>query len=323
MKSSLTATLTSFAVAGLVACGDQAGKLPVAPTNSVAFNAFENSEWSVPIHLDAPINSPARELSAELSPDGLSIYFGSDRPGSIGGTMDIWAARRECLECPWGTPVNLNINSPKTDGEPTFSPDGLLLFFSSDRDGGHGGGDVWLARRNDKDDDLGWETPINLGSGVNTTQHETGPAYVPALHAEGTNLYFVRGVALAAFDIYRARVTRDGETPEPAIPVAELNHPSELDADPTISHDGKEIFFWSQRPGGLGLVDIWVATRQSARDRWSTPENMGTAINTAGPDLTPGLSRDGRTLLWSAGFKARGGLGLTDIWMSTRTPAGR
>ena len=320
MKSALTPTFTLFAVGTLVACGYDVAKQPLEPPLSTKFSSFANSEWAAPIHLDAPINSPSRELGAELSPDGLSLYFGSDRPGGD-GDVDIWAARRDCIDCPWGAPVNININSPQSDGGPAFSPDGHLLFFGSSRDGGQGGDDIWVSHRDNKDDDLGWETPINVGPGVNTAQHETSPVYVPALNAGGVNLYFVRGATLAAFDIYEARVTREGETEELATPVIELNS-SALDGDPAISHDGKEIFFWSQRPGGFGMADIWVATRRNPHDLWSSPENLGGVINTTGSDLTPSLSHDGRTLLWSAGFAARGGLGLTDIWMSTRTPSG-
>ena len=50
---------------------------------------------------------------------------------------------------------------------------------------------------------------------------------------------------------------------------------------------------------------------------------MGAVINTTGGELTPFLSRDGRTLLWSATMTARPSLGRQDIWMSTRTPSGQ
>jgi Tol biopolymer transport system component len=313
--------LRFFGIAAFVACSHDPAEPAVAPPSGLALNAFRNSEWSAPVHLDAPINSSARELGAELSPDGLSLYFGSDRPGGA-GDVDLWAVRRECLDCAWGAAVNLaNLNSPKSDGGPAFSPDGHLLFFSSNRDLGHGGDDIWLCYRENTDDDLGWTPPINLGSGINTSEQETSPAYVPALNGEGSNLYFARGATLAGFDIYEARVSRDGEVLTAGTPVTELNS-SALDGDPAISHDGKEIYFWSQRTGSFGGPDLWFATRQNAHESWSSPENVGAVINTAGSDLTPGLSHDGRTLFFSVGFVARGGLGLTDIWMSTRTPSG-
>lgn len=289
------------------------------------------SEWSEPVHLGPIVNSPATEAGAELAPDGLSLYFNSTRPNPHcpAGPCDhdIWVSRRACRDCPWEAPVNLgpNINSPQTDGTPAFFPDGHLLFFSSSRDGGQGGEDIWVARRTDKKDDLGWGPPVNLGPGLNTPSHENGPALLPG-RAEGGRhtLYFVRGATTAGFDIYQAFVTRDGKPLGPAVPVAELNHPG-LDADPTVRADGRELFFWSTstRPGGEGDLDIWVATRCSVRDPWSTPRSIGPPVNTSfGGELSPALSRDGRTLVFSGNMLRGGSLGRMDLWMSTRTRVG-
>jgi hypothetical protein len=308
-----------FTVALVAACTSDATPAPTQLAADPTAGAFSAAEWSTPVHLDAPVNSAFRELGPALSPDELSLYFGSDRPGSIGGPgdIDIWAVRRECVECPWGAPVHLNINSAQSDGAPSFSPDGHTLFFSSNRNGTHGGDDIWVVSRDDKDDDLGWGTPINLGPGVNTSDPEGQAVYVPALHAEGANLYFARGGG-AATDIYRTLVTLDGQVLDVATPVTELNDPAALDGGPAISHNGKEIFFWSGRVGGFGDTDLWVATRKTPHDSWSAPENVGAVINTRGGELTPSLSHDGRTLLWSASMTARPSLGRQDIWMSTR-----
>jgi len=115
-------------------------------------SSIAGSEWSEPVHLDAPVNSAFRELGARLSPDELSLYFGSDRPGGL-GAFDIWVSRRACLECPWEAPANLcpNINSFGGDGAPALSPDGLLLFFSGARAGGE---DIWVSRRSDPNNGL-------------------------------------------------------------------------------------------------------------------------------------------------------------------------
>jgi len=161
-------------LAVLTACIDAATESSQAPQ----LHSFAGSEWSEPVHLDAPINSPARELAARLSPDELSLYFGSDRAGGV-GAFDIWVSRRACLECPWGEPVNLgpNINSPTGDAAAALSPDGLLLFFSGGaREGGFGGEDIWVSRRTDPNDDLSWGPPVNLGPEVNTSVNEGGGA---------------------------------------------------------------------------------------------------------------------------------------------------
>jgi hypothetical protein len=87
-----------------------------------------------------------------------------------------------------------------------------------------------------------------------------------------------------------------------------------------VSVDGREIFFNSRRPGavsGAGF-DIWVATREHFHDAWSTPVNLGAPVNSRFAEFHPNVSFDGRTLFFISGG-GRGGLGLFDIWMTTRT----
>ncbi len=308
----------------IAACGEESVAPPSGSGLAISAMAFaDHSPWSEPVHIGPPINSPARELGARLSPDELSLYFGSDRPGGL-GAFDIWVSRRSCLDCPWEAPANLgpNINSPpgpagEGDGGPALSHDGLLLFFSGARAGGEGHEDIWVARRTDPNDDLSWGPAVNLGAAVNTALQENGPSYVPALAGGAASLFFSRGG-----DIYEARVMRDGEVLGTAVPVAELNHPTAFDSEVQVRADGREVFFWSTRPGGMGAADIWVSTRRSPHDPWSAPQPVGAPVGTQFAELTPGLSWDGRTLLF-AGAAARGGsLGFQDIWMSTRTSSG-
>ena len=75
--------------------------------------------------------------------------------------------------------------------------------------------------------------------------------------------------------------------------------------------------------GDSGLLHQLPSTRRSPNDEWSAPENVGPVINTRFGDLTPTLSLDGRTLIFSEAAAARPGLGLQDIWMTTRTPSGQ
>lgn len=317
--ASMCPLMSLVTLALLLGCGTESGELPSDPGPSITAHrsSVQWSPWSEPVHLGPPVNSPSRELGAAFSRDELSLYFGSDRP--VGqGAFDIWVSHRACRECPWEEPVNLgpNINSPGGDGGPALSPDGHLLFFSGSRAGGEGGEDIWVSRRANSKDDLSWGPPVNLGAGVNTAANENGPAYFRASGGETANLYFSRGG-----DIYQARVTRQGEALGPAVPVAELNDPTANDAEPAVRADGREVFFWSTRPG-LGLADIWVATRRSVHDPWSTPQNLGPPVNTRFGELTPDVSRDGRTLIFSATATRGSSLGLQDFWMSTRTRLG-
>ena len=63
----------------------------------------------------------------------------------------------------FGEPMNMGslINSSEIDASPIMTPDGLQLYFGSDRAGGLGGVDLWMSTRPSKDDE--WEEPVNLG----------------------------------------------------------------------------------------------------------------------------------------------------------------
>lgn len=322
MITARTAMLASLAQVALLLACETESPLPSEPAPGIAGHAFfaDQSPWSEPVHLGAVVNSPFAELKPALSRDELSLYFGSNRPDGL-GAFDIWVSQRACLDCPWGPPTNLGppINGSDNGGQPSLSKDGHLLFFSSNRAGGFGGEDIWMSRRADPKDDFGWGPPVNLGPDVNTLANENGPSYVKAAEGSHANLYFSRAPEL---NIYYVPITRHGESRGPAVLVSELSDPAGGPRSPTVRADGRELIFWaSATRGGLGLADLWVSTRHSVHDPWSTPQNLGRPVNSEFGELEPGLSHDGRALVFSAS-QTRGGVGLNDLWMSTRTPMG-
>lgn len=311
-------TLSTAAV--LLACQSESAPTAVR----VEAMSFANSEWSAPVNLGPVVNSSSNEQNAVLARDGLSLYFSSNRPGSS-GPLDIWLSQRVCTDetnpaCAWQTPVNLGapINGPGADFAPNLSGDGHLLFFASNR--GSGLTDLYVSHRADPNDDFGWEEPVPLGAGVNTSLQEQAPMYLQDAEDGSANLYFNRGtLATNQADLYVASVTRDGKTLGPAQLVVELSEPNANDAAITIRADGREAMFWSSRGGGLGGNDLWVSTRQSIHDPWSPPIDAGATLNSASDDVTPSLSTDGRTLIFAS--NRPGGRGGNDLYMSTRTPS--
>jgi hypothetical protein len=296
----------------LLACGPESAETPAGPRTVIATHRTDSDQrpWSEPVWLGPIVNSSGSELRPAMPANELTLYFGSDRAGGRGG-IDIWASRRAGRGCPWQAPVNLGppINTAGADGGPAFVPDGHLLYFASDGHGGFGSSDIFVSHRDDPANDFGWSDPVNLGPGVNTSGHESGPSY-----ARG-ELYFTRDG-----QIYVVQVSHDGQTRGPAVHLSELSDPVAPNRSATVWANGKELIFWGQagtRTGSVGLADLWVATRQSATDRWSAPRNLGRPVNSEFAELEPGFSHNGRTLLFSAG-QARGGVGLQDIWMSTR-----
>lgn len=71
-----------------------------------------------------------------------------------------------------------------------------------------------------------------------------------------------------------------------------------LDGCPFISADGKKFFMASDRPGGLGGLDIWVSTRKHRRDAWGAPVNVGAPVNSEFNDFCPTLARDGKSFFF-------------------------
>jgi hypothetical protein len=315
----------------IVACETSTPTEP-DPLVEPAFHAFANSEWSEPVNLGSPVNSPCQDQTPTLSKDELALYFLSDRPGGMGSLLptgcqdnfDLWVARRDSRKSSWEAAVHLGpvINTAANEVAPDLSHDGHLLFFSSNRllGGQSSLNDIYVSRRDDTHDDLDWEAPVRLGPDVNTAAFESGPSYRESAEDGPANLYFYGGTDNnTGADIYYAAVSRDGETRGPATLVSELSLPNIPDGFPSVRADGREIFFNSGRGG---VFDLWVSTRRSVHDPWSPPVNVGPPVNTSFAEFQPNLSFDGRTLLFIAGG-ARGGLGRFDIWMSTRPPGGR
>ncbi|MFC1637128.1 hypothetical protein ACFL5Z_20085, partial [Planctomycetota bacterium] len=83
-----------------------------------------------PVNIGPTVNSPFWDSGPRISPDGLSLFFESDRPGGL-GDLDVWMATREAIGEPWDEPVNLgpNINSPDSETAAAISPNGLELYF--------------------------------------------------------------------------------------------------------------------------------------------------------------------------------------------------
>jgi len=314
---STAARFASLASLALVAA---CGTAPERAVSALQADRFDGSEWSEPVNLGPVINSSALDANASLSPDGHTLYFVSNRAGGV-GLQDIWMSQRQCVSCPWETPMNLGapINTDAADAAPSVSEDGQLLFFFSGRPGGFGGLDVYVSHRlsTSVDGDV-WGDPINLGPDVNTAAAEQGPYFVKVTGEGDASLYFNRVGPAGSTDIYKVFVSHDGVPLGPAVLVPELSDPVGSDQKVSVRTDGHELFFASIRSGGLGSFDIYRLTRQGISDPWSAPEHLDAPINTPDVDSQPSLSRDGRTLIFTS--IRPGGYGVQDLWMTTRGP---
>ncbi len=281
--------------------------------------AQKYSDWSAPINLGPTVNSTSTDRGPAISKDGLSLYFASTRPFVGFGGEDIYVSQRETRDDEWGPPVNLGpiINTSSNEMVPAFSRDGHLLFFATGRPGGFGGVDIWVSRREHTHDDFAWQPAENLGAGVNSLSTDAGPSYFDNDEVGGPQLYFNsnRPGGPGISNIYVSEQAADGSFGA-AVLVLELSGLGET-ARSSIRHDGREIFFTSNRPGSINTQDLWVATRETVFDAWSEPSNLGMTLNSGQLNVQPYISSDRETLFFAS--ISPGGFGQTDLYMSTRT----
>jgi hypothetical protein len=269
------------------------------------------------------VNSSAPDGCPIESPDGLSLFFASARPGVPGNVgNDIWVADRETLTSPWQLPRNIGdpVNSLANDFCPT-PVYGRSLFFVSERaDNGTGtapcgGGDIYLSRQSPAG---GWSKPVMLDcapKGPNFIGQERSPSLVETWF--GTFLFYSSNGDGGDQDIYMSRLGPDGKF-GPGRVVKELSTDSE-DIMPNVRQrdDGIfEIVFSSDRPTwgngqpAKGKQDVYISYAFWPTAGWTQPRNLGDAINTSGVEQRSTLSADGKRM-----YFGRDG----DIYVSERS----
>ena len=217
----------------------------------------------------------------------------------------------------WSEPVNLGapINSSGADQSPALSTDALSLYFSSDRPGGFGGVDLWVSHR--ATPESSWETPVNLGTTINTADGETGPS----LSLDGHLLFFAssRAGGEGNFDIYvsyRANVNDDLAWGDPVDVGPGVNSPAG-EFGPWYSDGGADgpVLYFARGPNS-NFTQIYSAP--ITRDGLSKgPAAPVTELND--PAFTQGrptLLASGREIVFYS--NRTGGLGGTDLWTATR-----
>ncbi len=277
-----------------------------------------NFTFGETVNLGPPINTEAGEVPSSFSSDGLELYFMDAytfKPGNLGG-HDIWVAKRSNVSDPWGGPVNLGppVNTEHDDAMPSLSADGLTLYFGSKRPGGQGDYDIWVTRRDTIDDD--WGTPVNLGPPVNGPSGDT----YPTISIDGLSLYFssYREGGYGNADTWVAtRATTDDPWGEPVNLGEAINSPA-YDSCPYISPNGLVLFFHSQRAGGHGAADVWMATRPSTSDPWDPPVPLSAPINSGSADAAARISADGLSFYFCS--NRPGGEGDLDIMQAPILP---
>ncbi|OGX86894.1 OmpA family protein [Hymenobacter glacialis] len=209
-------------------------------------------------------------------------------------------------------PLPAPLNSFKFQYFPALTADNRFLLFTG-RPAASSGEDLFVSRQN-KDGTLG--VPVPISPAINTSYNEGAGS----ISGDGKTLVFAscdRPKAIGNCDLYISR--RTGNNWSAPVNLGINVNSTEWDSQPTLSADGRTLYFTSTRRGGQGQEDIYVTTLQPD-GKWSPAKNLGTPVNTAGKDMAPFIHASGTTLYYvTDGLVGMGGL---DVFRCEKTAAG-
>jgi hypothetical protein len=217
--------------------------------HTLVVSVYGDGGWSEPTVL--PFSGQGfNDRAPRLSADGSRLYFSSDRPLSGGGSgnFNIWAVERTA-EGGWGEPRPLPepINTPNDEYHAVLTADGTIFFAGREWPGGHGRSDIYRARPEGE----GWSRPENLGAPINDELSQPDVYVSP----DGRLMILVitdHPDGYGGDDLYVSHFG-DGAWSEPRNLGPAVNS-AEYEYGPTVSPDGRYLYFSSHR---RGLGDIY------------------------------------------------------------------
>lgn len=216
-------------------------------------------------------------------------------------------------------------NSPADDNAPLRWQDGIL--FSSDRQtgvkllkekSGWTGRDFLDLYFSEKLTDSSFAEPRKFSSRLSEVNKNTGNASVTE---DGSEIYFTRNDNVLnkqdAYSLQLFRATSTGSDRWKSVDKLSFCSPNYNYMHPAISPDGQTLFFVTNKAGGEGGTDIWVAQRKG--DDWERPENLGPTVNTPSNEGFPFYDAQGRLYFCSKGHPGYGGF---DIFVTEQDTSG-
>lgn len=162
-----------------------------------------------------------------------------------------------------------------------------------------------------------WTKGVSISELINSKNNE-GTA---SISGDGRVLVFTscgRKDGFGSCDLYISK-KEGGKWSKPVNMGSEVNT-REWETQPSLTTDGRTLYFVSSRKGIYGQSDILYSTLIDSTDKWSRPVNLGKTINTTGYDVAPFIHPNGRTLYFAS--DARTGMGGYDMYMSTKEDTG-
>ena len=162
--------------------------------------------WSKPVPVEIEnFQTRNRFIDFFVSPKFKVIIMAIEQKDTR-GDQDLYVSFQKSQD-KWSTPINMGfvINSVAADFAPFLSDDGKTLYFSSNRDGGLGGCDIYRSSRLD-DTWTHWSVPKNLGAGINSSKEETN------FSISGDDIYFESyDLEKEVRDIFKARLPKESK----------------------------------------------------------------------------------------------------------------
>ena len=173
--------------------------------------SYKNKDWSTPADITRPLGGYDRFYSNSITGDGkLLILYMDD-----GGDGNLYFSQRTDTAWPRIKGLGKNINSIYWESHGFITPDGEILYFSSNRPDGEGELDIWSST---KMDDGSWDKPVNLGNIINTPYNEDTPFYDPASNAL---IFSSEGhISMGGYDVFRSVLKYDYWTNPVGMPFA-------------------------------------------------------------------------------------------------------
>jgi outer membrane protein OmpA-like peptidoglycan-associated protein/tetratricopeptide (TPR) repeat protein len=199
------------------------------------------------------------------------------------------------------------INSSFHEYSPLVSADGNTMIFTSNRPAEGSSAlstyeDIYISKKIDGI----WTKPTKISPNINIEFNDAAASLSP--DGKTLVLYYEYGGG----DIYVSKAEGEGWT-KPVALNKNINAPMSWETSAFLTDDGNQLYFSSNREGGMGNLDIYVSEMDATGD-WGKANNLGPVINTTGREDSPALDPDGSTLYFSSdGHPSMGG---TDIFKS-------
>ena len=215
------------------------------------FSQISDDMWQEAMLLGSPVDSRGDAGAMSVSPGGRTMFFTSCYRNDSYGSCDLYKAKRQRGR--WSKPSNLGekINTELWDSQPSISPDGKTLYFASNRKGGYGSSDIWMA---ELQDDGSWGKAENLGASINTD----GSEMAPFIHFDNKTLYFSSNghMGMGGADLYYVRKDSSGRWGEPVNMGYPLNtYNDELAV--IVNATGDKGYLSAVRKEGYGNYDLY------------------------------------------------------------------